>query len=148
MEVKNYRIAVASSDGVHVDQSFGETSEFRIYVVEADGSYYEEEIRKVEKNFQDHVNKKPEDCATASCGSGGHGCGTGCGGDPEAVTIFSDCRCVICTRIGFKACKNLERRTIGAFDIEGEVVEILAKIIQYYKRVDSHQSLRGIAHEQ
>ena len=96
--------------------------------------------------------KNEEGCKTASaCGSKGgchNGQGGGCSGQGDAsgkIELVSDCRCVVCKKIGFHVQKQLERRAITFFDVDCSVEEALTKISSYFKKVDGHQSLRGSA---
>ncbi len=131
-----YKIAVASSDGIHVDQSFGGASHILIYEVNEDGTYKRKEKRKaVEGSIE---SKK-------SCGCGKMSGGCGGGAESGKVRLVSDCRCVIAKKIGMQMLKQLEKKTIASFDVECGVEEALTKIIMYFQRVDQHLSLRGIS---
>ncbi len=88
------------------------------------------------------------------CGEHGKlGCGSGCntggcaGGDGEMpkVTLISDCRCVVCKRIGFQIQKQLEKKAILGFDVECSIDEAMRNIIRYFERVDHHRTLRGFS---
>lgn len=151
-----YKIAVASSDGVTVDGAFGEVTEFCIYQIEGE-QYSQVESRKMPEPSA----QKPEDTAAeqradstewqncrgqdgdpteAGCcgGHGGHG-GCGCGtpdGSSVRIEALSDCRSIVCKKIGPHAKKLLERKAIAAFDVECSVKDALKKIIFYYNRVD------------
>ncbi|MDE6312662.1 MAG: hydrogenase [Lachnospiraceae bacterium] len=151
----SYKIAVASSDGKQIDESFGSAESFLIYEV-ADGTY-----RILEKRiFQQESGKgkelpAEEYAASGSCGAERNcnhpidcgngtegGCG-GAGGSSAKVEVVSDCRCVVCRKIGFHIQKQLERKAISAFDVSVPVDEALAKIAYYFERMDNHVSLRG-----
>jgi predicted Fe-Mo cluster-binding NifX family protein len=41
-----YRVAVATSDQIHIDQHFGQTESFTIYQVKDDGSYEQLGVRE------------------------------------------------------------------------------------------------------
>lgn len=73
------------------------------------------------------------------CGEhGGHG-GCGCGtpdGSSVRIKVLSDCRSIVCKKIGPHAKKLLERKAIAAFDVECSVEDALKKIIFYYNRMD------------
>ncbi len=144
-----YQIAVSSSDGINVDRSFGSAERFLIYEVAADGTYHLTEIRGVQA--ADHSGTAGH-CASPTENNCGNGAGTGpaggCGGAGEhnpKVALIEDCRCIICQKIGFQVQKQLEKRAIVSFDVDCEIETALQKITQYFERVDSHQSLRGIA---
>ena len=155
----SYKIAVASSDGIQIDETFGAAKRFLIYEVE-DGAYRRLEERAAdegktdrrgtqqESSFQNACNEKSACSAESACHaeSGcGNGTGGGCGGAGEAsakVELVSDCRCVVCKKIGFHIQKQLERKAISAFDVTCSVEEALEKISHYFTRMDNHESLR------
>ncbi len=158
-----YKIAVGSSDGINVDLKFGEVTKFLIYEVD-------EEIKKVEEReaapesdsetaaLAAENKTKPgnesgdrnQGCMGAENGCGGNsegcgGSGGGCGGPSSVsakVELISDCRCVVCKKIGFQAQKQFEKKAISVFDVECSIKEALDKISFYYSRVDRHESLR------
>ncbi len=140
----SYRIAIASSDGIHIDETFGAAGEFRIYEVDGE-DFAEAEIRKVS---QTRGETAPEGACGGQkgCGKGGcHGEAEGCSGGEEAsskVNLIADCRCVVCKKIGFRIQKQLERKAITSFDVTCTIEEALEKITTYFYRVDTHQSLR------
>lgn len=145
-----YKIAIASGDGVNIDLSFGSAYAFDIYEVEG------KEYRLAEKREyvlpEGAAPEKPDNaescgndtgCGTSSgCGTGG-GCGS-TGGTFPKVQLISDCRCVICKKIGFNIQKQLEKLAITSFDVDCTVNEALTKITAYLEKIDKHQSLRGI----
>ena len=74
-------------------------------------------------------------------GHGGHG-GCGCGtpdGSSVRIKVLSDCRSIVCKKIGPHAKKLLERKAIAAFDVDCSVEDALKKIILYYNRKDRHK---------
>jgi predicted Fe-Mo cluster-binding NifX family protein len=128
----SYKIAIASSDEINIDESFGAAERFIIYEVDKD--HYE----KVEERKIEGFKKK--------CNSNGCGTQSGCGGNSqhsEKVQLIEDCRCIVCKKIGFPVQKQLERKAISAFDVSCTIEEALQKISLYFKRVDGHQTLRG-----
>lgn len=144
-----YKIAVASSDGEQVDGSFGSAEKFIIYEV-ADGIYRKLEERTFRGEGTDNNDASiadgcnpPDGCKNEGvCGSGtGGGCG-GAGGTSAKVELVSDCRCIVCKKIGFHIQKQLERKAISAFDVTCPVEEALKKIAYYFSRMDNHESLR------
>ena len=131
-----YRIAVASSDHIHIDTGFGEAKEFIIYEVEGT-EYAESGIRKVPDQPDDETSYGG--CREGEgCGHGGSG--GGCRGS-RRVDMLSDTRCVICSVIGSGVQKMLSRKGISSFDIEGSIDETLEKIIAYISKIDNHISL-------
>ena len=124
----SYKIAVATSDGENVDLHFGSTKVFQIY--QAEGEKFDFlESRKV-------INADNAQIAGCNCGEGG---GNNCGGKEksEAVEILSDCRAVVCAKIGRNILKQLELRAISSFDVSIPVKEALEKIVTYYNKVDN-----------
>lgn len=145
----SYKIAVASSDGLQIDETFGTAKSFIIYEV-ANGIYrkLEERTFREEGTDNDGVSAADSCNSAGSCKTGG-GCGSGtgggCGGAGEAsekVELISDCRSVVCKKIGFHIQKQLERKAISAFDVSVSVEEALEKITHYFTRMDNHESLR------
>ena len=145
----SYKIAVASSDGIQIDETFGSAKRFIIYEV-TDGIYR----RLEERTFREEETENNDVSAADGCNSpvsckkeGGcaGGTGGGCGGAGAAsakVELVSDCRCVVCKKIGFHIQKQLERKAISAFDVACQVEEALEKISHYFTRMDNHESLR------
>ncbi len=136
-----YKIAVGSSDGIHVDLKFGEVREFLIFEVEEEKRTLSE-TRKVAtgKTATDDkdCNGAAGNCSPAGCSGKGGGCG-GSADVIDKVELISDCRCIVCKKIGFQAQKQLERKAISVFDVEGPVDAILEKIIAYYGKVDGRK---------
>ena len=145
----SYKIAVASSDGVNIDETFGSAKEYIIYEVE-DSTYRKLENRAAAVNEAESISDAEGDkCSpSGSCGNGGGfsgGNGGGCGGAVEVsakVELISDCRCIVCKKIGFHAQKQLERKAISSFDVSCSVKEALSKISNYFSSIDNHRSLR------
>lgn len=145
----SYKIAVASSDGKQIDETFGSAGRFIIYEVAGDVPKKLEEREFDNKEAdQDAVSALAGCNPSGGCGNaGGGGCGAGggCGGAGEVsakVELISDCRCIVCRKIGFHIQKQLEQRAISAFDVNCSVEEALEKISYYFGRMDNHKSLR------
>ncbi len=143
----SYKIAVASSDEINVDETFGQAERFIIY--EANGKNYNKlETRDVvdetskegdstDAEVKTGCDKKESGCGTG-CGTGG-----GCGGAvPAKLEFLYDCRAVVCKKIGTQVQKQLEKKAISYFDVTCTVKEALDKITFYYNRIDNHISLR------
>ncbi|MGL6199611.1 MAG: NifB/NifX family molybdenum-iron cluster-binding protein [Lachnospiraceae bacterium] len=131
----SYKIAIASSDEVQVDLTFGGALEFLIYDVSDEGVYTLSEIRSV-------IDQSDGGCS--GCGNPGAG---GCGGNGEdspRVNLLEDCRCIICKKIGFKAEKALQKKAVAGFAVDCSVTEALNKITMYFNKVDNHENLRGL----
>ena len=138
----SYKIAVATSDEINVDETFGQAKRFIIY--EAEGREY----KKLEERIVEDDNQTPV-CSpeAAGCGSGnGCGSGSGCAGggaNHAKLSLVLDCRALVCKKIGFSVQKQLEKKAISSFDVTCTVEEALDKITFYYNRIDNHQSLRS-----
>ncbi len=146
-----YNIAVGTSDGVNVDLKFGEAQSVYIYEADENGFRFKEIREVADKNETVQNNEVTQSgCADKSgctpgngCKGGGHGCG-GPDGLEEKIKAVSDCRCVVFKKVGFQAQKQLERKTISVFDIEIAIDDALAKITDYYKKIDNHDSFRRV----
>lgn len=135
-----YQIAVASSDGIHSDLSFGEAEKFLIYRVNSNQEYRLAEIRNWDES--DTAEEK-EDVGCRSGCTNVHG-GAGCGGaNIRKVSLIEDCRSIVCSKVGLKVRKQFEARAISVFDIDTEIQKALEKIIAYYERIDHHQNLKA-----
>ena len=143
----SYKIAVATSDYINVDETFGQAKRFIIY--EADGKNFKKlEERDVEDDFVVECKISETGCGTGGgCGSStGCSAGGGCGGNGEVsfkISSLFDCRAVVCKKIGVSAQKQFEKKAISYFDISCTVEEALDKITFYYDRIDNHVSLRN-----
>jgi len=138
----SYRIAVASSDGISIDLHFGEADHFLIYEVE--GMEY---TLMGERRCRDEKRNEEAGPARANGEKGGcSGGGGGCHGasNEERVSPVSDCRCIICRKIGGDMQKALERKGIASYDVDCSVEEALEKIVSYIYKTDNHISLKDI----
>lgn len=134
-----YFVAVGSSDGKKVDLKFGEVNSFYIYRV--DGNNFElYEKRVVADEIENNCGGG--DCQSDGCSGHGNGCG-GPDGLTKKIEIISDCRCILCAKVGFAAQKQFERKAISVFDIVCDIDDALEKIASYYDKIDNHKSLRG-----
>lgn len=135
-----YKIAVGSSDGIHIDLKFGEVTKFLIYEAATEVKLSEERFIPDEK-----VCSVPADGRSACKKEGCSGNGGGCNGSSDIaqkVELISDCRCVVCKKIGFQAQKQLEKKAISVFDVDCKIEEALEKIAFYYKKADKHEPFR------
>lgn len=132
-----YKIAVGSSDGIYVDLKFGEVTKFLIYEV-SDGIRLAEE--RIVGNDTEIQNIRENSCSTSACRKEGcGGSGGGCQGPSDIISrvdLISDCRCVVCKKIGFQAQRQLEKKAISVFDVMCEIQEALEKITSYYEKLD------------
>ena len=108
-----YRIALASSDGLHIDRHFGASDGFLIVEVTQDGTFLEVERRQVQ----------------APCQHGYHDDGAML----EAVQALNDCRYVVAEAIGPGAQKALERQDILPLEIDGQTVDTAVPKIHDYE---------------
>lgn len=127
----SYKIAVGSSDGIHVDLKFGEVTKFLIYEVT-------DEIKLCEER---DVGDEEERLKCEGCSGNGGGC-QGSSDVISKVSLIADCRCVVCKKIGFQAQKQFEKKAISVFDVECEIKEALDKITYYYSKIDKHEPYR------
>ena len=168
----SYKVAIASTDGINVDAHFGGASSFLIYEVNADGSYENKEERIVPGTNHDISSGSSSDCAKnsdcssksncgssnsdgapgSSCGGGsgntsGGGCGSHSGHSDSKidanVSLITDCRCLLCNKVGAGAERQLGRKAITTFQVDYKIEDALVKIINYYSKIDNHISLRN-----
>lgn len=126
-----YKIAVATSDGVNVDLHFGSTEVFLIYKAEG------EKFEFLESRRVANSGGKPSTCKCGGCGSENSG-SESCGGEKsDVVEALSDCRAVVCAKIGRNVLKQLEARAISSFDVTVPVKDALERIVSYYYKVDN-----------
>ena len=140
-----YKIAVGSSDGINVNLKFGEVTKFLIYEVSDEIRLVEERIVRNDTEIQ-KINENScniSGCSKEDCGGNGSGC-NGSSDVISKVVLISDCRCVVCKKIGFQAQKQFEKKAISVFDVECEINEALEKIAFYYGKMDKHESFRKL----
>ena len=140
-----YKIAVGSSDGINVNLKFGEVTKFLIYEVSNEIRLVEERIVRNDTEIQ-KINENScniSGCSKEDCGGNGSGC-NGSSDVISKVALISDCRCVVCKKIGFQAQKQFEKKAISVFDVECEINEALEKIAFYYGKMDKHESFRKL----
>lgn len=106
------RIAVASTDGIVVNQHFGRTSSFYIY------DYYPEEnnLHAVEKRIMEPV-----------CRYGEHS-------DKDlmkTINNISDCQYLLAVRVGNGACGVLEKNNIKVYEIPGYINESIDRMFRF-----------------
>ena len=135
----SYKIALASSDGVNVDEHFGAASSFLIYEVSDEGAFSLLE-RRTYDGGDEAASSGGCNPAPGSCGGQGKGCGQGAAVSAK-VRLVEDCRSVVAAKIGFNVTKQLEKKAISGFDVDCTVQEALEKITKYFHSVDNHVSL-------
>lgn len=106
-----YRVAVATSDGIVVNQHFGRAAKFRIYDIGQDNTIHVLEDR----------NTVP------ICHMGNH--------DDfqlkESVRNLSDCKYVLISRIGQGAANALEQEGITPMELPGMIEDSIQKLVVY-----------------
>lgn len=108
-----YKIAIASSDGIVVNQHFGRTDTFYIYEIEESGKYRLIETRAV----------------TPVCNGGNHN-------DNELrenIDKLKDCKYVLVSRIGMGAANMAEQAGLIPMELPGMIEEAIGKLITYEK---------------
>ncbi|RHV78770.1 hypothetical protein DXB01_08230 [Clostridium sp. OF10-22XD] len=85
-----------------------------------------------------HQGGAPQDVGATHTEAGRYRCGTP-DGSSIRIEALSDCRSIVCKKIGPHAKKLLERKAIAAFDVDCSVEEALKKIIFYYNRTDRYK---------
>lgn len=104
-----YRVAVATTDGIVVNQHFGRADEFLII-----GLDHQNQIHRIEKR---HVNPV--------CDGGEH--------DEKrlesTVSMFADCKYVLVSRIGEGAAHELEKSGITPIELPGVIEESVQSIL-------------------
>ena len=146
-----YKIAIASTDGVAINAHFGSTETFLLVLVDDDGSLQQlGRTRPMIVPLHHAVENPVLGQDTSSCGSGSS-CksqGGGCGGGHEETKIngkivqILDCRCLLCKKVGAGVKKQLEKKSIAVFEVDYKIEAALKKIIDYYRKIDQHISLR------
>ena len=113
MDKKEYKIAVASSDGIVVNNHFGRAKEFYIYQIDDKEQIHFLEKRKV----------------TSVCEGGNH--------DNERLKTnlekLGDCKYLLVSRIGSGAASVAESLGIESYEISGMIEESIEQLIQYIK---------------
>ncbi|MCD7810531.1 MAG: dinitrogenase iron-molybdenum cofactor biosynthesis protein [Ruminococcus sp.] len=107
----SYRIAVASSDGIVVNQHFGHAGRFLIYEVESNGNFNLAEIRNTEPvcSFRNHDDEKLM----------------------KNMRMIQDCKYLLVSRIGNGASICAEQLGITAMELPDLIENSIRKIISY-----------------
>lgn len=113
MDNDYYKIAVASSDGIVVNNHFGKARQFYVYQVDSD-----EQIHFLEKRN-----------VTPVCEGGNH--------DDEKLKgnlqTIKDCKYLLVSRIGSGAAAIAESFGIESYEIPGIIEESVDKLIKHIK---------------
>lgn len=113
MDKEGYKIAVASSDGIVVNNHFGRAREFYIYQVDSD-----EQINLLEKRS-----------VTPICDGDNHDDGK----LQKNLQKFKDCQYLLVSRIGDGAAREAENFGIESYEIPGMIEESIKQLIKYIK---------------
>ncbi len=110
-DFSKYRIAIASTDGLTVNQHFGKAEKFYIYFVDDNEGYdlIEERVVGAVCNGQSHVISEME----------------------ERVKQFEDCRYVVVSRIGAGANQQLAAKGITSLECPGDIEDAVTKVWKY-----------------
>lgn len=106
-----YRVGIATSDGIVVNQHFGRAAQFVVVDVAGNGK-----IQFVERRAVDPIcigRNHNEEQLEAN------------------VEILRDCRYVLVSRIGPEAANALERHGISAYEIPGLIQDAVNKLLAY-----------------
>ncbi len=106
-----YKIAVASSDGIVVNQHFGHADKFLIYEVKNDKTYRFVEIRTVEPvcNCGNHDDRKLT----------------------ENLQKIQDCKYLLVSKIGMGASMRAEHLGINPMELPDMIEESVRKVISF-----------------
>lgn len=113
MDKIDYKIAVASSDGIVVNNHFGRAKDFYIYTIDS-----REQIKFLEKRIMNPV-----------CDGGNHD-------DQkldENLKNLSDCDYLLVSRIGEGAYHRAKQFGIESYEIPGMIEDSIKQLINYIK---------------
>ena len=110
-EERIYKVAVASSDGIVVNQHFGRADTFYIYEVGGTGNYRFLETRIV----------------TPVCNGGNHNKEKLC----SNISKFKDCKYILVSRIGMGAANAMEQSGIVPMELPGMIEESIGRLTTY-----------------
>lgn len=110
-EFMKFKIAVATSDGIVINQHFGKADKFRIYDINQDNSICYKEERNV----------------TPLCQAGTHDAFQ----MKERCKSFLDCKYVLASRIGQGAVHALEQEGISPMELPGMIEESIQRLVAY-----------------
>lgn len=108
-----YKIAVASSDGIVVNQHFGRADTFYIYTVTDDVPERTSEIRKVQP----------------VCHGGDHDDGQ----LTENIRRFEDCKYILVSKIGMRAAQQAEQLGVTPMELPGMIEDSINRLIAFEK---------------
>lgn len=106
------RIAVASNDGVTIDQHFGKADKFLIFEIEGN----------LTKLIEEREN-------TPICGTNGHAEEK----VNDTVRLISDCEVVFVSKIGMGPALALQDKGIIAYEVSAPIKKALERFVKYKK---------------
>ena len=121
MSNAQYRVAIASTDNINVDQHFGRAESFLIVDVNEDGTYEEIEQRFV----------------TPVCMGGHHNQEN----LQKGARALEDCNFVLAARIGEGATAELADLNIASFEMHGTVEYAIGKLHGYLELLKEFNSI-------
>ncbi len=134
-----YRVAVTSSDGVHIDEHFGHSSDIIIVQIEETGEFQLIDKRNMEEEINQLSRNKPQEsgCQQDSCSNSG-GCRRGGFGkhDTEYIKkvaeVLVDCKYLLTEKIGNKPQAVLYSLGITALEAPEDIAAAISKLHLYY----------------
>lgn len=118
MDKRKYRVAIASTDGIVVNQHFGRAEEFYIFEVERWENREANEDKKLE------IHRKEKRKAEPVCQGGNHDQDA----MEQAVHNLADCDYVLVERAGMGACQMLKAQGIEVFELPGMIEESVRQL--------------------
>lgn len=104
------KIAVASTDGVNINEHFGKAAFFRVYEIN-DGAYSFSELRDAVAACQHARTHSQTDF-------------------DRIIELLSDCDAVFVSKIGEGAAAYLISKGMRVFEVSGEINAVFEKIIE------------------
>ncbi|GAA2182684.1 hypothetical protein GCM10009785_23000 [Brooklawnia cerclae] len=117
-----YRIAVASSDGIHIDQHFAEVSDFLVLVVDSDRGETRTEGRR---------RAPAVDAAEGETGRSVTCIGTDIERLGRTGELLADCRYLLTVAIGRKPQAVLLRHGIDTLETDGTLDAVIPQLNKY-----------------
>jgi nitrogen fixation protein NifX len=115
------KVAVATSDGININEHFGQAREFYLYHVQEDGTFRLLEVRA--------IGNAPLDAARAHTAE-------------ITVEQISDADVVLVSQIGPHAASSLAARGIKSFTVKGAIDRALSAYGKRHKLLD--QEIAGV----
>ncbi len=108
-----YKIAVASTDGITVNEHFGRSKKFFIYFIDENVGFDLIEEREAESVCMNQTHLIPK--------------------MQEKINLIKDCRYVVTARTGAGALGVLFQNGITSIEFPGEIEEAVLKVCKYNK---------------